>query len=145
MSVLKSLSFVAVPKHAAADPKILRRNKLLTQLQQQLALAKDESFVVRRQKWVKHEDGSKQLVDLPKRVKRWWRVDDAGNCYLIVRYGNKVISPSPDRAAIAVGRKDNLAATLEAVISATQAGEFDTAIEAVKAINRDRIVKRKAA
>ncbi len=41
MSVLKSLSFVAVPKNSAADPKLARRNKLITQLMQQLELAKD--------------------------------------------------------------------------------------------------------
>jgi len=85
MSALKALNFVAVPKQAANDPVQARRNKLITQLEQQRELAKDENYVVKRQKWVKQEDGGKQLDDLPKRVKRWWRVDGAGNCLLILR------------------------------------------------------------
>jgi len=83
-----------VPKNSAAHPKLARRNKLILQLMQQRALAKDETYTVKRQKWVKQEDGSKQLVESPKRVKRWWRMDGAGGCFLTLRYGNKIISPS---------------------------------------------------
>ena len=68
MSVLKSLSFVAVPKSNAGDPKLARRNKFIVQLLQQRELAADEGYTVKRQKWVKQEDGSRQLVDSPKRV-----------------------------------------------------------------------------
>ena len=97
MSALKSLNFVAIPKSIASDPKLARRTKLITQLEQQRELAKDEGYVVKRQKWVKGEDGVKQLVDAPKRVKRWWRMDGSGNCYLILRYGNKAIAPTADK------------------------------------------------
>lgn len=143
MSVLKSLSFVAVPKNSAADPMLARRNKLITQLMQQLELAKDEGYTVKRQKWVKQEDGTRQLVDSPKRVKRWWRMDGSGNCYLILRYGNKLIAPTPDKAAIAVGDRGKLAEVLEAVITAAKAGELDAAIDVTK--GEDRKPKRKAA
>jgi len=145
MSALKALNFVAVPKQAANDPVQSRRNKLITQLEQQRELAKDESYVVKRQKWIKQEDGSKALVDRPKRVKRWWRVDGAGNCFLILRYGNKVISPMPDKGAIAVGDKAKLPEILEAVITATRAGELDAVMAASKAVDPARGVKRKAA
>jgi NAD(P)H-dependent flavin oxidoreductase YrpB (nitropropane dioxygenase family) len=40
MSALKALNFVAVPKHTANDPVQSRRNKLITQLEQQRELAK---------------------------------------------------------------------------------------------------------
>jgi hypothetical protein len=143
MSVLKSLSFVAVPKNSAADPKLARRNKLIMQLMQQRELAKDETYTVKRQKWIKQEDGSKQLVESPKRVKRWWRTDGAGSCYLILRYGNKIISPTPDKGAIAVGDRAMLGAVLDAVITAAKAGELDAAIEAAK--GDDKKPKRKAA
>ena len=143
MSVLKSLSFVAVPKSSAADPKLARRNKFIVQLMQQHELAKDENYTVARQKWVKGEDGARQLVNLPKRVKRWWRVDGSGNCYLILRYGNKIIAPTPDKGAIAVGDRAKLAEVLDAVISAAKAGELDAAIEIAK--GTDKKPKRKAA
>jgi hypothetical protein len=143
MSVLKSLSFVAVPKSNAGDPKLARRNKFIVQLMQQRELAKDESYTVARQKWVKGEDGTRQLVDLPKRVKRWWRMDGSGNCYLILKYGNKVVAPMPDRGAIAVGEKAKLGDVLDAVIAAAKAGELDAAIEIAK--GTDKKPKRKAA
>ena len=49
-----------------------------------------------------------QLVDAPKRVKRWWRMDGSGNCNLILRYGNKAIAPTADKGALAVGDKGKL-------------------------------------
>jgi len=125
MSALKGLSFVAVPKSAANDPKLARRNKLLAQLVQQRELARDESYVVRRQRWAKQADGSKQLVEHAKRVKRWWRTDGSGNVYLLVRYGNKPLELDKGKAAIAVGAKDNLTTVLEAVIAAVRGGELD--------------------
>jgi hypothetical protein len=143
MSALKSLNFVAVPKSTTNDPKFSRRAKLVTQLEQQLGLAKDENFYVRRQKWVTQEDGTKQLVDRPKRVKRWWRVDGSGNCYLILRYGNKILSPTPDKGAIGVGDKTKLVGVLEAVIEAAKSGELDVAIETAQ--GPKRVIKRKAA
>jgi hypothetical protein len=132
-----------VPKSSAADPKLARRNKFIVQLMQQRELAADEGYTVKRQKWVKQEDGSRQLVDLPKRVKRWWRMDGSGNCYLILKYGNKVVAPMPDRGAIAVGDRSKLATVLDAVITAAKAGELDSAIEVAK--GEDKKPKRKAA
>lgn len=144
MSVLKSLSFVAVPKNSAVDPKLARRNKFIVQLMQQRELAADEGYTVKRQKWVKQEDGSRQFVDSPKRVKRWWRMDGSGNCYLILKYGNKIVAPMPDKAAIAVGDRSKLAEVLDAVIAAAKAGELDNAIEVAKGEDKKQ-PKRKAA
>ena len=76
-------------------------------------------------------------------MKRWWRVDGSGNCYLILRYGNKIIAPTPDKGAIAVGDRAKLAEVLDAVISAAKAGELDAAIEIAK--GADKKPKRKAA
>ena len=143
MSALKALNLVAVPKHAANDPKQSRRNKLLTQLEQQRELARDENYVVRRQRWAKQADGSKQLVEHAKRVKRWWRADGSGSIYMVVRYGNKLLELDKGKAAIAVGAKDNLVAVLDAVITAVRDGTLDAAIEAVSKSGRP--IKRVAA
>ena len=143
MSVLKSLSFVAVPKSNAADPRLARRNKLITQLMQQLELAKDEGYTVKRQKWVKGEDGAKQLVEAPKRVKRWWRTDAAGNCFFILRYGNKLVPIADGKSAIAVGERAKLPSVIETVLAAARDGELDVAIEGARSLPRS--LKRKAA
>lgn len=143
MSVLKSLQFVSVPKPNSSDPRIARRQKFLVQLERQLELAKDENFVICNQRWVKQADGSKQLVEAPRRVKRWWHIDAAGSCFLILRYGNKLISIAEGKAAIAVGDRAKLAGVLEVVIAATRDGELDVAIEGAK--TNSRANKRKAA
>lgn len=143
MSGLKSLQFVSVPKSFSNDPMLGRRHKLVTQLEQQLALAMDENFVVRRQRWIKQEDGSKQLVDMPKRVKRWWRTDATGNCFFILRYGNKLIPVADGKSAIVIGERSNLASVIQKVITAAKDGELDAAIEGAKAMPQK--MKKKAA
>ena len=131
MSVLKTLNFVAVTKRSN-DPTILRRAKLLTQLQQQRALASDPMFIAVTQHWRKGEDGDQRLVERQKRVKRWWYVDPIGNCYLTINYGSRRLELDKGKSAIAVGSKDNLISTIDAVIAAVAAGELDAAISATQ-------------
>ena len=131
MSVLKTLNFVVAAKRSN-DPSILRRAKLLAQLQQQRSLAENPMFVAVTQRWRKGEDGEKRLVERQKRVKRWWYVDPIGNCYLTINYGSRRLELDKGKSAIAVGGKDNLVATIDAVIAAVEAGELDAAISATQ-------------
>ena len=125
MTQLKSLTFAALPRLTAADPVILRRNKLIVRLQQQIALAQDPNFTLTRQKWIADEHGVKQLRELRKKVRAWWRTDPTGTVVLTVRYGAKPIEFEKGKAAIAVGKKEKLISTLETVIAAVEAGELD--------------------
>lgn len=143
MSTLKGLNITALPKLSSSDPVIKRRAKLLTQLEQQLALVNDPLFVVTTQKWRKEEDGSKQLVEKQKRVKKWWVVDMMGNCFFTVRYGSKLIEFEKAKAAITVGDKANLGAVIEAVITAARAGEFDALLANVQRVGQ-KVVKKAA-
>jgi hypothetical protein len=108
MTQLKSLTFAALPRLSAADPAIHRRNKLIVRLQQQIALAQDPNFTLTRQKWIADETGVKQLRELRKKVRAWWRTDATGAVALTVRYGAKPIEFAPGKAAIAVGKKEKL-------------------------------------
>ena len=121
MSVLKTLNFVAAAKRSN-DPVVMRRAKLVTQLQQQRALAEDPTHIAFRQKWVRAEDGAKHLVERQKRIKRWWYVDVLGQCFLTVNYGSKKLELEKGKQAIAVGSKDNLVKTIDALIAAVEAG-----------------------
>jgi hypothetical protein len=125
MSQLKSLTFTPLPKASSADPVIQRRNKLIVRLQQQIALVQDPNFTLTRQKWIADEHGVKQLRELRKRVRPWWRSDVTGNVLLTVRYGAKPIEFAPGKTAIAVGKKEKLIPTIETVIAAVEAGELD--------------------
>ena len=131
MSVLKSLNFVVATKRSN-DPVILRRAKLIAQLQQQRALANDPTHIVFRQKWERTAEGVKRLVERQKRVKRWWYVDVMGQCFLSINYGSKRLELDKGKTAIAVGAKDNLVPTIDAVIAAVEAGELDAAIAATQ-------------
>jgi hypothetical protein len=125
MTSFKTLTFTQLPKLTAADPVIHRRNKLIVRLQQQIALAQDPQFTLTRQKWIADETGVKQLRELRKRVRAWWRTDPTGAVVLTVRYGAKPIEFAPGKAAIAVGKKEKLVPTIETVILAVEAGELD--------------------
>jgi hypothetical protein len=128
MTTLKSLTFAALPRLSAADPVIHRRNKLIVRLQQQIALVQDPQFTLTRQKWIADEAGVKQLRELRKKVRAWWRTDPTGAVVLTVRYGAKPIEFAPGKAAIAVGKKEKLISTLQTVIAAVEAGELDAVL-----------------
>jgi hypothetical protein len=128
MTQLKSLTFAALPKASSADPVIQWRNKLIVRLQQQIALVQDPNFTLTRQKWIADEAGVKQLRELKKRVRAWWRTDPTGAVVLTVRYGAKPIEFAPGKAAIAVGKREKLISTLETVIAAVEAGELDAVL-----------------
>ena len=131
MSLLETLKFVAAPKRTN-DPVVVRRNKLIIQLQQQRALAEDANFIAVTQRWRKDEDGSKRLVERQKRVKRWWRTDAVGSVLLTARYGSRLIEFERGKAAIVVGDKVNLIPTIDAVIGAVSEGELDTQLDVVQ-------------
>ena len=93
-------------------------------------------------KWRKVEDGSKQLVERHKRVKRWWLTNGAGQLFVTVRYGAKLIELEKGKAAISVSGKDKLAEVFEALIEAVRKGELD---EQIKAVQSAAKASRKAA
>lgn len=87
-------------------------------------------------------------MELPKRVKRWWTVDAAGNCFFVVRYGSKVLALQEGKSAIACS-KDELASIVQTLIDAVAAGELDTVIEqastkatAQAPVKQPKLVKR---
>ena len=73
----------------------------------------------------------KQLVQQPKRVRPWWRQDAAGNVVFAVLYGAQKVEFEKGKAAIAVGKKEKLIATIETVVEAVSAGELDAALAAM--------------
>ncbi len=139
----KALNITALPKLSNNDPAIKRRAKLLTQLEQQLALANDPMYFVSTQKWRKQEDGSKQLVEKQKRVKKWWVVDMMGNCFFTVRYGSKMIEFEKGKAAILVEGIESLPEIIGAVIALVKTGGLDAQLVVVQRVGQ-KMVKRAA-
>lgn len=129
MNILKSLSLSVLPTTQRISPEQHRRNKLITKLSEQKLIAEADSDGIlpniMHRRWVTTDGGSKALVDVPKRIKRWWFQDAVGNYLLAIRYGNKVLELEKGKGAIIVGKPDQLIPTIEKIIAAINAGELD--------------------
>ena len=130
MNSLKSLTFTALPQLFTPNPKFARRQRLIERLEEQRILAKDPTFIPVIKRWKKAADGSKALVDHPRRLKPWWKMDDKGFVVLTVRSGFKTLEFEKGKAAIAVGAIDRLDGVLTTLIAAARAGEIDGLLEA---------------
>ena len=119
------LNFVALPKNFRNDPVMKRREKMLSQLEQQRNLAMDPSYTIVQQRWVKDENGVKQPVERHKQIKRWWLRNGMGDCLLIIRYGSRVLELQKGKAAIDTGGEGNLVAVIEEIMRMTKEGELD--------------------
>jgi hypothetical protein len=124
MKILKTLTF-GVMNRGSQNPVLARRAKLIHRLEQQKRLAQDANFVVTVSKWLRNEAGSKELVQLQKRVRPWWREDVLGTVGLTVRYGANAIAFEKGKTAIIVPHKEQLVATLDTLIEGVKAGELD--------------------
>ena len=91
MSFLKSLTFTVSPQQTARNPKLIRRQKLVDRLEEQLRLAKDPTYAPVIRRWKRSEDGLRSPVDVHKQVRPWWRADGTGNLVLILRSGLKTL------------------------------------------------------
>lgn len=119
------LNFVALPKNFRNDPVMKRREKMLSQLEQQRNLAMDPSYTIVQQRWVKNENGVKQPVERHKQIKRWWLRNGMGDCLLIIRYGSRVLELQKGKAAIDTGGEANLVSVIEEIMRMTKEGELD--------------------
>ena len=124
MKGLKGLTFGTINK-GRENPVLVRRAKLVKRLEQQKALALDPTYTLTVQKWVKTEDGGKELKQVRKRLSPWWREDVLGNIALTVRAGGRAIEFEKGKTAIVVASMDQLGPTIETVIAAVRAGELD--------------------
>ena len=132
MSVLKSLTLTAIPRAAMLTPEEHRRSKLLKHLNEQLAIAQADIagtiHVVKKRHWQLTEEGGKDLIEVEKRLKRWWSQNAAGGYILAVKWGSKAMELDKGKDGIAVKDLPSIVVLLEKLIKAAEAGEFDALI-----------------
>ena len=111
-----------------------RRLKVITKLEEQLqmmnALLRNERFVPTKTKWITNEQGQRESLVVPKRVRSWYWMNAAG-CFFSVMYGSRVLPLKEGLTAISVSKRDDIPEVIQNLISAVRAGELDEAIEAV--------------
>ena len=127
--LLSSLKLSTRPEKISDNPELKRREKLLSRLDQQLAMAnahiKGETYTCYREKRQKNpESGIQEKVQIPKNVAKWF-YKRGGQYYLEVRFANKPLELSKGNHAIEVGEVENLATVIKTVIDAVVAGELD--------------------
>ena len=135
MSTLAGLKLVASKKAKQATPVVLRRNKLAAKLLEQIELAQAQKegrpYAPKRIKTlVNAETGERTTIEVNKRVKEWYWINDNGKINLSIRYGAKLLELAKGKNAIELASGDELMATLNALKTAVLAGELDAQIEA---------------
>jgi Family of unknown function (DUF6641) len=118
-------------------PEVRARKKMVDAIDEQIAAAEAElsgqHFMKRGLRYVQDTDtGERVKREVPLRFRRWWWQAPDGTLLLDVRYGNRRLEIKPKKAAIEVGSKDNLVATLNTLKEAVEAGELDQVLMAAR-------------
>lgn len=134
MKHLSKLKLVAAQQRRMLTKVEQRRAKLISKLDEQLALAEvlinGERYEPLRRVWVTNPEGVRVRIERPKRMRPWYWLNAAG-CFLSVYYGSKLLKLDGDMTAVALGDRSELPAAIKAIIEAVRAGELDLAIEEV--------------
>ena len=135
MALLEKPKVVANPNTQQKTAEQFRRSKLITKLQEQLALAEAEfgGRAYKRMRWVTavNDDGNPSRVQRAVRIKQWWYKSASGSVLLTVRYGAKPIAISNGMTAIEIGKLEQLPETIQTVIKAVDDGELDSELAAI--------------
>ena len=133
MSTLGGLKLSTAKKPAHIPAIVFRRNKLSNKLWEQIQLAKSQidgtQFVVKKfRSVVDKETGLRKQVEVPKRLREWWFMNEQGKMCVSVRYGTQTIELAKGKYCIEVDSASALIKALELVKQAVEAGDLDTQI-----------------
>lgn len=131
-SLLSSLKVIARPKIEAKPPILAKRMRLIEKLDEQQAMAQaildGQAYEAFKDKIVKDpETGERKTVRKRKAVRPWY-FDDNEHYYFEIKVGLKTLELDKGKAAIDVGKKEDLPAVIGTLIKAVEAGELDTQI-----------------
>lgn len=135
MSALAKLKLVASKRVTTANPVQNRRNKLVAKITEQIALAtarvEGRTYASTKVRAVTDsETGERRLVEVAKRIKEWFWVNESGKINLAIRYGAKTLELAKGKNAIELASEQEVVEALTAVREAVLAGELDAQIEA---------------
>ena len=133
MTVFTKLKLITSKKELNTSPIIVRRNKLVTKINEQieLAVANNEGrlYAPKRIKNVTNADGERVAIETTKRVKEWFWLTPTNKINLSLRYGSKTLLLNAKGAnAIEVATANELIDTLSDLRDAVNSGELDEAI-----------------
>ena len=138
---------VTSKKHQTVAPIVIRRNKLCTKLDEQLALCEAQkagnTYAPKRLKtFVNKQTGERMTAEVVKRVKEWFWVSDSGKINLAVKYGAKTLPLNKKGAnAIELSNGEELISTLKSLKMMVANGELDDAMNEVSTATREAFNK----
>jgi len=147
MSIVTNLKLITTVKSSAVSPVLLRRNKLLAKVQEQLDMCEakrnQQPYAPKRLKTITNkETGERTTIETIKRVKEWFWITEDGKINLAVKYGAKTLPLNKKGAnAIELMNGTALIGTLHKLKEAVIAGEFDDAITEVSDATRKAFKK----
>lgn len=142
MSTLNSLKLVASKKHQSVAPIVVRRNKLIQKLHQQLELCEAQksgnTYAPKHLRtFTDKHSGERKTIETIKRVREWFWVGDNGKINLSVKYGAKTLPLNKKGAnAIEIANGDELISVIKSLKLAVANGELDDAINEVSIATR---------
>lgn len=139
MSALSNLKLSNAKRPQAMPAVLIRRNKLVKKLYEQIQLAEaqqaGQNYTAKRLKNVRDlETGLTKIVEVPKRVRAWWWTGDNGKLCLNVKYGSNTIELSKGKFAIELASAAEIVPVLNTLKEAAEAGELDSQIDAVAGV-----------
>lgn len=139
MSALSTLKLTNAKRPQAMPAVLVRRNKLVKKLFEQIQLAQaqeaGDTYTAKRLKNVRDaETGLTKTVEVPKRVRQWWWTGDNGKLCLNIKYGSNTIELSKGKYAVELTSAAEIVPVLTTIKDAAEAGELDSQIEAVAGV-----------
>ena len=137
MSTLTALKLVVGKRNATVAPIVVRRNKLISKLHEQIELCEAQrngtTYAPKRlRSYTDKQSGERVTVEAVKRVREWFWTSDTGKINLAIKYGAKTLALNKKGAnAIELASAVELIATLKTLKTAVANGEFDEAIAEV--------------
>ena len=146
MSILSGLKTVSVVRPKSQPSIVIRRNKLISKLHDQLqcvqAKIKGEEFIQTKYVSLKKDNGERVELAKQKRLKPWWFTSESGNLTFELKYGNKKLEIVKGKTGVEVNSLNELEKVVEVLKKAVAEGELDDRINSVADVISRRIHKR---
>jgi hypothetical protein len=146
MSGLNALKFTTSKRQQGKSPQQERRLKLCNKLDEQIQLAKAEqsgsSFVLTKTRNIRDsETGESRKIEVPRKLKPWWWMDESGKLCITVRYGAKVLELVDGKNAIEADSIADVVTSLQVIRTAINSVELDARIQALAGKNEVLVPK----
>ena len=131
MAMLDDLKLVNVEKPNSRDPILVRRNKMISKIIEQIELITNPTTpnsITTQRRVVDEHTGELSIINVEKRVIPWWWTTKDGKTYLAVRYGTRTIELKKGKKAVLVESPNSLPDILRTIKEATENGELDNTL-----------------